>query len=221
MIDLGEWKPLAMAALREAFGERLLCMGLQGSYLRGEVRPDSDIDLLVVLDHVDLTDLDHFHEAMRTVPEGDKAVGFTCGRDELAAWPAYELAQFEHGTQVWHGNLCALLPAYGPADVRLDARVSVANLYHMTNHTYLTTRELSADARLDALRAMLKGFFFSLQIVHAVRAGVFVPTKCELLAALDDPSEHMLLAHSIDPSEAREEDYSTLQQWCSAVMRSL
>ena len=74
MIDLGEWKPLAMAALREAFGERLLCMGLQGSYLRGEVRPDSDIDLLVVLDHVDLTDLDHFHEAMRTVPEGDKAV---------------------------------------------------------------------------------------------------------------------------------------------------
>ena len=198
MIDLGEWKPLAMAALREAFGERLLCMGLQGSYLRGEVRPDSDIDLLVVLDHVDLTDLDHFHEAMRTVPEGDKAVGFTCGRDELAAWPAY-----------------------GPADVRLGARVSVANLYHMTNHTYLTTRGLSADARLDALRAMLRGFFFSLQIVHAVRAGVFVPTKCELLAALDDSSERMLLAHSIDPSEAREEDYSALQQWCSAVMRSL
>ena len=101
MIDLDEWRPLAMAALRETFGERLLCVGLQGSYLRGEARPDSDIDLLVVLDHVELTDLDRFHEAMRAVPEGGKAVGFTCGRDELAAWPAYELAQFEHGTQVW------------------------------------------------------------------------------------------------------------------------
>ena len=98
MIDLDEWRPLAMAALRETFGERLLCVGLQGSYLRGEARPDSDIDLLVVLDHVELTDLDRFHEAMRAVPEGGKAVGFTCGRDELAAWPAYELAQFEHGT---------------------------------------------------------------------------------------------------------------------------
>lgn len=91
MIDLDEWRPLAVAALRETFGERLLCVGLQGSYLRGEARPDSDIDLLVVLDHVELTDLDRFHEAMRAVPEGGKAVGFTCGRDELAAWPAYEL----------------------------------------------------------------------------------------------------------------------------------
>lgn len=62
-----------MAALQEAFGERLLFAGVQGSYLRGEARPDSDIDPLVVLDHVDLTDLDHFHEAMRTVPEGGKA----------------------------------------------------------------------------------------------------------------------------------------------------
>lgn len=170
---------------------------------------------------MDLTDLDHFHEAMRTVPEGGKAVGFTCGCDELVAWPAYELAQFEQGTQVWHGDLHALLPAYGPADVRLGARVSVANLYHMTNHTYLTTQELPADARLDALRALLKGFFFSLQIVHAVRTGVFVPTKCELLAVLDDPSERMLLAHSIDPNDACEEDYATLQQWCSATTQSL
>lgn len=37
----------------------------------------------------------------------------------------------------------------------------MTNLYHMTNHTYLTTQELPADARLDALRALLKGFFFS------------------------------------------------------------
>lgn len=30
MIDLKTWKPAAMAALKAAFGERLLCLGLQG-----------------------------------------------------------------------------------------------------------------------------------------------------------------------------------------------
>lgn len=220
MIDIEAWRPLALAALREAFGDRLLCVGLQGSYLRGEARSDSDIDLLVVLDHVDLGDLDGFHEAMHAVPEGDKAVGFTCGRDELAAWPTYELAQFEHDTQVWHGGLHLLLPEYGEADIQLGARVSVANLYHMTNHTYLTTRELTPANRLDAVRALLKVFFFSLQIVHAVRAGIFVPTKRELLAVLADSTERSLLAHSINPDEACEEDYALLQQWCSVAMRS-
>lgn len=105
MINLKTWKPAAMAALREAFGERLLCLGLQGSYLRGEATADSDIDLLVVLDQVMFDDLDAFHAAMRSLPDGERAVGFTCGRAELAAWPAYELYQFEHGTEVWLGDL--------------------------------------------------------------------------------------------------------------------
>ena len=181
MIDLKTWKLAAMAALKEAFGERLLCLGLQGSYLRGEATADSDIDLLVVLDQVTIDDLDAFHAAMRPLPDGERAVGFTCGRAELAVWPAYELYQFEHGTEVWLGDLHTLLPEYDEDDIRMGTRVSVANLYHMVNHTYLTTRDLDETARTDALKALLKAFFFSLQIVHAVRTGVFAPTKRQLL----------------------------------------
>ena len=162
MIDLKTWKPAAMAAVKEAFGERLLCLGLQGSYLRGEATADSDIDLLVVLDQVTIDDLDAFHAAMRSLPDGERAVGFTCGRAELAVWPAYELYQFEHGTEVWLGDLHTLLPEYDEDDIRLGARVSVANLYHMVNHTYLTTCDIDETARTDALKALLKAFFFSL-----------------------------------------------------------
>lgn len=161
MIDLKTWKPAAMAALKAAFGERLLCLGLQGSYLRGEATSDSDIDLLVMLDQVTIDDLDAFHAAMRSLPDGERAVGFTCGRAELAAWPAYELYQFEHGTEVWLGDLHTLLPEYDEDDIRLGARVSVANLYHMVNHTYLTTRDLDETARADVLKSLLKAFFFS------------------------------------------------------------
>ena len=183
MIDLKTWKPAVMTALKAAFGERLLCLGLQGSYLRGEATVDSDIDLLVALDQVTIDDLDAFHAAMRSLPDGERAIGFTCGRAELAAWPTYELYQFEQGTEVWLGDLHPLLPEYDEDDIRLGARVSVANLYHMVNHTYLTTRDLDEAARTDALKALLKAFFFSLQIVRAVRTGVFAPTKRQLLTS--------------------------------------
>ena len=232
MIDLKTWKPAAMAALKAAFGERLLCLGLQGSYLRGEATSDSDIDLLVVLDQVTIDDLDAFHAAMRSLPDGERAVGFTCGRAELAAWPAYELYQFEHGTEVWLGDLHPLLPEYDEDDIRMGTRVSVANLYHMVNHTYLTTRDLDETARTDALKALLKAFFFSLQIVHAVRTGVFAPTKRQLLTELTDADERTLLRHampgnavmSVGKANVNNNDiagetlYTLLQAWCSRTL---
>lgn len=232
MINLKTWKPAAMAALREAFGERLLCLGLQGSYLRGEATADSDIDLLVVLDRVTIDDLDTFHAAMHSMPDGGRAVGFTCGRAELAAWPAYELYQFEHGTEVWLGDLHALLPEYDGDDIRMGTRISVANLYHMVNHTYLTTRDIDETARTDALKALLKAFFFSLQIVHAVRTGVFVPTKRQLLTELTDEDERTLLRHampdnapmSVGKANVNNDDtavdmlYALLQAWCSRTL---
>ncbi len=39
-------------ALLEAFGPRLCYMGLQGSWLRGEATPRSDIDTVVILDRL-------------------------------------------------------------------------------------------------------------------------------------------------------------------------
>ena len=36
--------------LKEAFQDRLLYVGLQGSYLRGEATGHSDIDVMVVID---------------------------------------------------------------------------------------------------------------------------------------------------------------------------
>ena len=35
---------------KESFGDRLVYVGLQGSYLRGEATENSDIDVMIVLD---------------------------------------------------------------------------------------------------------------------------------------------------------------------------
>ena len=138
----------------------------------------------------------------------------------------------EHGTEVWLGDLHPLLPEYDEDDIRLGARVSVANLYHMVNHTYLTTCDIDETARTDALKALLKAFFFSLQIVHAVRTGVFVPTKRQLLTELTDEDERTLLRHampdnavmSVGKANVSNDDivgetlYALLQAWCSRTL---
>ena len=139
MIDLKTWKPAAMAALKAAFGERLLCLGLQGSYLRGEATADSDIDLLVVLDQMTIDDLDAFHAAMRSLPDGERAVGFTCGRAELAAWPAMSCISSSMGPRSGWAIFTPCYRSMTRMTFRMGTRVSVANLYHMVNHTYLTS----------------------------------------------------------------------------------
>ena len=44
------WMEAFMARMRQAFGDRLAFVGLQGSRARGEATPKSDIDVVVVLD---------------------------------------------------------------------------------------------------------------------------------------------------------------------------
>jgi predicted nucleotidyltransferase len=57
--DGSPWLPDDLAAslsrittfLREAFGSRLMWIGLYGSWQRGDAGPESDVDLVVVLNH--------------------------------------------------------------------------------------------------------------------------------------------------------------------------
>ena len=50
MFNADDYLARLTGLLTEAFGSRLIYVGLQGSYLRGEAGPDSDIDAMVVLD---------------------------------------------------------------------------------------------------------------------------------------------------------------------------
>ncbi len=55
MFDLDKYLADLIMNCRSTFGERLLYMGLQGSWLRGEANENSDIDVMVILDRVFLT----------------------------------------------------------------------------------------------------------------------------------------------------------------------
>ncbi len=117
MLDIEKWMARLTGELLERFGSRLLFLGLQGSYGRGEAGEDSDIDVVTVLDRVGRSDLDAYRAIVSAMPEGEKACGFLCGADGLKSWPRYDLYQLAGDTRAYHGELAPLLPALGRNDL--------------------------------------------------------------------------------------------------------
>ena len=71
------------AVLREKFGERLVYVGLQGSYLRGEATEESDIDIMVVVEDLQVEDLAEYRAAIEGLECPEKSCGFLCGKEDL------------------------------------------------------------------------------------------------------------------------------------------
>ena len=65
MFDLDKYLADLILNCRSAFGERLLYMGLQGSWLRGEAHENSDIDIMVILDRFSVRDMDTYRGILR------------------------------------------------------------------------------------------------------------------------------------------------------------
>ena len=114
--QLDTWLELFTHRLLDTFPGRVIFLGIQGSRGRGESKPDSDIDMVVVLDQVGLEDLRAYRELLRTLPHGGLTCGFFCGREELLHWPRYDLLQLVLDTKPLYGGLENLLPAFSPAD---------------------------------------------------------------------------------------------------------
>lgn len=217
MIEIEAWMYGLTGKLRDAFDFRLLFLGLQGSYGRGEPNEDSDIDVVTVLDRVELKDLDDYRAIVREMPEGEKACGFLCGAAELRSWPRYDLCQLVRDVRGYHGTLGLLLPDMGRDDLREAAAIGASGLYHAACHMYLY------GAREDwpgFLKEAHKSAFFVLRSLHELRTGESVRAKRELLPRLSG-DERELLARSLGSGEAGEppEDaFARLLRWSSAVM---
>ena len=57
MIELKVWLEQYRKIVEEVFGTRIVCIGLQGSYGRGEANPESDLDMVLILDTLSMDDL--------------------------------------------------------------------------------------------------------------------------------------------------------------------
>lgn len=221
MIDIDAYMARLLSALRDAFGERLVYVGLQGSYLRGEATEQSDIDPMVVIDDLTRVDLDRYRAIVESLECADKACGFLCGREELKCWNPLESGHVLHATRDLYGELAPLLPTYTQEDVRNFIKLSLGNLYHEICHRYV---HRDAARNKQALVGSYKAVFFILQNLYWLRTGVFHNTKADLLCHLE-PSDRPLLETAIHLSSGAPYDFDAafdlLFSWCRQTLGSL
>lgn len=222
MIDPEQWMPLAEKRLRKVFGGRLLYLGLQGSYGRGEATESSDIDVVALVDAFALRDLDAYRSVVRALPEGEKACGFFGDPATLLAWPRHELFSLKIDTADRIGSLEAFLPPIGRGDAEDAARNGAAALYHPLVHTWLYGDGAAQEA---FARAAFKSAFFLLRIVHFLRTGEVAPDKKTLGEKLSGSEKTIALAGLPGSGwlDARPlpESYELLLEWTRGILAVL
>ena len=207
--------------LLRQYGERLVYMGLQGSYLRGEATDSSDIDVMVVIDQLSVLDLDQYRIIVSSLEEPEKSCGFICSKTDLANWNPLEIGQLLHGTKDYYGALDQLVPAYTQKDLCNFVKLSLNNLYQEICHRYI-----HADHRKNAagLPGTYKGVFFILQNLYDLRYGEYIPTKDQLLPLLKG-KDRAVLERSMQLGKGASydfsESFSLLFSWCQETLRSL
>lgn len=216
MVKIEEWVSRLRAELLAAFGERLVYLGLQGSYRRGEADDASDIDIMVVLDTVCAADLEQYRGIIGRMEEAEKACGFIGGRAELLHWPKHELFLLVHETQDCYGCLKDLILDYSREDIVDFVRINTANLYHALCHGYLY-----GDCLASHLKGCYKAVFYILQNLHYLQTGVFIATKRGLLDMLcgDDYAVLNTAVRLRAGEQAKpQESFALLLRWCQTVL---
>ena len=201
-----------------AFPGRVACLGLQGSRGRGEARPDSDIDMVVILDALDYGDLGRLRQAVEGLPGREKLCGFVSGKRELLAWEPAELFQFYHDTLPLLGDLEFLRPRFGPEDAARAVRDGLCALYHGCVHNALHQRDEGV------LAGLYKGAVFTLQALHFCRTGEYIRGHGALagrLAGLDQEVARRALALRAGAALELDRDGALLLDWCAGLLRSL
>ena len=181
MYQVEDYMPKMLQALQTRFGSRLLYLGLQGSYLRGEATQESDLDVVVILERLTAADLAAYKAIVESLPEPEKSCGFFCGRQELANWNPLEACNFLHGTRDYYGSLADFVPAYTKTDVANFIKLSVGNLYHALCHRYI---HADAEKNNKKLPQSCKEVFFILQGLYYLKDGIFYPSRKALLENL-------------------------------------
>lgn len=202
-----------------AFGEKLLFLGLQGSYARHEETDFSDIDFVVILNELTFEDIKNYKKIIETYPFKEKFCGFLSGRKELQNWSKQDIFQFYYSTKPLFGRLEDIIEPPSINDIKLSIKTSAENLYHSAVHSYLY-----AENPKETLPSLYKMTFFILQAKYFLKNNLYIAAQKELLQILAGEDKEILSIcinkNSINSKSESDIEilYSKIIQWSQSFL---
>lgn len=161
--------------LNEVFANRVWFVGLQGSYGRGEATETSDIDVVVILDELNVSDIQVYQEMLDTLSHRKLICGFVSGKDEILNWEPSDLFQFYHDTTAIKGSLDDLLPLIDNAAIDRAIKMGTGNIYHGCVHNMLHEKSE------ELLKGLYKAASFVVQAIVFKQTGSYIKYQSQLL----------------------------------------
>ena len=175
MIDMNVWMNDFLHKLNEVFANRVWFVGLQGSYGRSEATETSDIDVVVILDELNASDIPTYQDMLDTLPHRELICGFVSGKDEILNWEPSDLFQFYHDTTAIKGSLDDLLPLIDHVAVDRAIKMGACNIYHGCVHNMLHEKSE------DILKGLYKAAPFVVQAIVFKQTGNYIKHQSQLL----------------------------------------
>ena len=214
MFDLDKYLADLILNCRSAYGERLLYIGLQGSWLRGEAHENSDIDVMVILDRFSVRDMDTYREILKKIGFYEKSCGFICGKDEMKRWNPLEVCQLCHTTKDLVGVLTDYLPPATREDEINYVNLSLGNLYHELCHRYI---HANRDKNAAKFLGTCKSVFYLIQNLHFLESGHFILSRKELNEAVPEEDRIVLEMAELPDDYDFDQAFSSLFAWCKSA----
>lgn len=216
MVDIKSWLEEFLQKLNEVFKSRVWFVGLQGSYGRGEATKTSDIDVVVILNELTVSDIQTYNDMLDTLPHRELICGFVSGKDEILNWEPSDLFQFYNDTTPIKGSLDELLPKIDSVAVDRAIKIGACNIYHGCVHNMLHTKN---D---DILKGLYKAASFVVQAIVFKQTGDYIKHQNQLLQE-SLPEERIVLetflkyknGETIDFNSASEILFEWSKTWIS------
>jgi predicted nucleotidyltransferase len=218
MIDINVWMNDFLQKLNNVFDNRIWFVGLQGSYGRGEATASSDIDVVVIFDELNASDIKAYNEMLDTLPHRELICGFISGKDEILNWEPSDLFQFYHDTTPIKGSLNNLLPMIDNAAIDRAIKIGTGNIYHGCVHNMLHEK---SD---EILRGLYKAASFVVQAIVFKQTGNYFKQQNQLLQAALPEEQKIIKAflkykndETVDFNEASQILFEWSKKWISGT----